>query len=513
MTPNASLDGNTGFAAIHGGRPGCDNARPAQESRESGDLLVGAAETDITPAAGIHMGGDLCRFRPVEKVLDPLYARALVAESGGTRICLLSLDLCTPGNAISDSIREMIARRFGFDTRAVMFHLLQNHSAPSIGTHLLFTADSPYVSEELWWVCQGDPNYIEFLIPKIMEVVREAIDRMEPADMACGGMADSRIAFNRRFIMRDGSAQTQPVERDKILCPEGPTDPEVGVACFRNKAGQIIAALLHHTAHPVSHFGKNWVTASWPGAWAAEFRKTVGDRCVPIVLNGCCGNVNRWSDAAPWLVVSDEQIGQWLTETAQQVVGKMQWRESGAVGYAAERFPIPHGDIKAQLGNALDKAREIIAKEPRPRWTNEAHTAVDIEWLFAAASLDMERRIMGRSYTYETQAFRIGELGIVGLIGEPFVEGQLNIKLQSPGARTFVAHMCNGWIGYIPTLSAHNARNYNFLAADGTPVRRGANLFFLAPDALDTITAKSLSLLTSLFRPSAPLRARDARVC
>ena len=170
----------------------------------------------------------------------------------------------------------------------------------------------------------------------------------------------------------------------------------------------------------------------------------------------------------------------------------------------ARRFEIRYGSIKALLGDGLERARQLIAREPGPRWGNEKHTALDIEWLFAVASLDMERRLEGKSYTYEVQTFRIGELGIVGLIGEPFVEGQLKMKLGSLAKRTFVAHMCNGWIGYIPPVSSYNAYNYNFLTPDGKPVRRGANLFLLEPNALDLIAGESISQLGILFRTRDP---------
>lgn len=451
------------------------------------------------------MGGDACRLRPVEKVLDPLHARALVVESGEgaerRRICFLSLDLCTPGNKVSDKIRQMVADKFGFDTKAVMFHLLQNHSAPSLGTHLLLREDSEGVSPEFWWTYTGDPRYVDYLVPKIMEAVENAIARLEPVSIGFGGMADGRCAENRRFVMRDGWVQTQPQDRSQILHAEGPADPEVGLACFKNKKGEIVAALLHHTAHPVSHFGKNWVTASWPGSWARQFRALAGDNCIPLVVNGCCGNVNMWNHSVPNPETDHDVVAGWLTETSRNVLDQLVWQDSGEVAFTDHKMEIPFGDMAEQLGQpAIDRARKLLDEEPDPRWSNDEHTALDIEWLFAAATIHLSRLKDEGSYDYEVQAFRIGELGLVGLIGEPFAEGQLKIKLESPATRTFVAHMCNGWVGYIPPTHAYAARNYNFRTSDGEPVRRGANLFLLAPDALDRITDKSVELLKCLFQ-------------
>lgn len=467
------------------------------------ELRAGAAEIDITPPMGTHMGGDLCRIRPVEKVLDPLYARALVVESGngamGERICLLSLDLCTSGNDISDRIRRMVADKFGFDFKAVMFHLLQNHSAPSLGTHILLREDSEGVNSDFWWVYHGDQDYPDFLIPRIMDVVEQAVSQLEPVSIACHGMADSRCATNRRFVTRDGWVQSQPQDMSNVLHVEGPADPEVGLACFKNRDGKNIATVLHHTAHPVSHFGKNWVTASWPGSWAHQMREHLDEGCVPIVINGCCGNVNAWDHTDPGATYDHDTIAARLTETSLKVLDKLNWRDSGEAAFNTEKMVIPFSDMARQIGQrSIDHARKVIDDEPAPRWSDKEHTALDIEWVFSLVVLELCKLKDRGGYDYEVQTFRIGQLGIVGLIGEPFVEGQLKIKLQSPFERTFVAHMCNGWVGYIPPVASYNAKSYNFMTPDGLPVRRGANLFLMEEDALDRITDKSVELLKLL---------------
>ena len=49
---------------------------------------------DITPPLGTHLAGDgVGIHRPARTVLDPLFARALVVESNGRRICILAMDV------------------------------------------------------------------------------------------------------------------------------------------------------------------------------------------------------------------------------------------------------------------------------------------------------------------------------------------------------------------------------------------------------------------------------------
>jgi hypothetical protein len=91
---------------------------------------------------------------------------------------------------------------------------------------------------------------------------------------------------------------------------------------------------------------------------------------------------------------------------------------------------------------------------------------------------------------YEIQAMRIGNTAIVGLPGEPFVEGQLRLKMASPAAHTIVAHCTSHYAGYLPTREA---------------VPRGGHecetRFWskLEPDALDTVIDAAVEVLNELF--------------
>ena len=70
------------------------------------------------------------------------------------------------------------------------------------------------------------------------------------------------------------------------------------------------------------------------------------------------------------------------------------------------------------------------------------------------------------------------------------MEGQLRIKLESPFDYTFVAHMSNRYVGYIPTPEAIRRGGYETRPSCGSK---------LAPEALQTITDRSVELLEELY--------------
>lgn len=93
---------------------------------------------------------------------------------------------------------------------------------------------------------------------------------------------------------------------------------------------------------------------------------------------------------------------------------------------------------------------------------------------------------------YEIQVFRIGDMAIISLPGEPFVEGQLEIKTRSPAKLTFIAHMSTQYVGYLPTSDA--------CARPGHETNANCTYWAkFAPDSLERIVEATLAILTELF--------------
>jgi hypothetical protein len=70
----------------------------------------------------------------------------------------------------------------------------------------------------------------------------------------------------------------------------------------------------------------------------------------------------------------------------------------------------------------------------------------------------------------QISAIAVGEVALVGLPGELFVELALDIKARSPFAYTFVSELCNDVIGYVPTRKAYDEGGYE---ATSTPLVPG----------------------------------------
>ena len=105
---------------------------------ETNLLRAGAAMIDITPPAGTHLAGSGAgEHRPAQAVMDPLFAKAIVFESGERRVCMVILDLTIVTGDYTDLIRAAIGEQTGLAPEAIMIQATQTHSAPSLGYFML----------------------------------------------------------------------------------------------------------------------------------------------------------------------------------------------------------------------------------------------------------------------------------------------------------------------------------------------------------------------------------------
>jgi neutral ceramidase len=470
--------------------------QPAKPSKTL--LRAGAAMIDVTPPAGTHLGGTWGTLRRAETLADRLYARALVVEQGGRTLCYVTADLEIVTERWATLIRREIQTRCGIPMADCMVSLPQIHSVPPLGNFLLGD-EMPNVPPEHEYLRGSQTPYCEMAAAAMIEAAVQAFRKMEPVEMAHGRALRDDLAFNRRGIRRDGtvcmpwlfSSQESPLGPTDILCLEGPMDPEVGVVTFTNQAHQIVACLLHYTCHPVNVFAQtaHVLSADWPGAWSSGVQAAVGAQCVPLVVNGCCGNINPWSAFDPDFHPDHRRMGRELTKTTQAILKTLKPVPVEGISAGVRILQMP---LKAASDKDRRAAEAMLKTFPQPKWQEKNPKQVEWEWMDAALLISVEReREKSPDYSYEIQVFKIGPVALIGLPGEPFVEGQLAIKSDSPAALNLVAHCTNSYAGYIAPRAAY--------ARGGHEIRdKPAQWAKVAPGGLERLVAATTALLKEL---------------
>lgn len=456
-------------------------------------LQAGAAQVDITPQPGSYtLEKNSLELQGWRVAIDPLYARALVLENHGRKLCLVATDLNSVDRRCSTEIKEQVARQCGLNPNAIMIHATQIHSGPQLG-YPKDTSDFLTRPPDFWKdLSSGDDAYRTRTVAQIVKVIETAHDNLKPARLGAASGIEGRVAFNRRMVMRDGSIGMplfSPREQFRYL--EGPIDPELGVVSILTDALHPSAFILNYTCHPVSLHPERYkttISADWPGALANQLQQTFGAPVVPLVLNGACGNINSWDGYDPEYTRDHQRMGRILADTARQVIESLDYQDDIKLDWRLSHLKLPWRQIDPKI---VQECQAFLKEHPEPYLSDQSPKAVDPRWTHCATVVDLDqRRQRETNYDYEIQVLRLGKVAFVLLPGEPFVESGLKIKMASPFFPTYVVH--HPWWpegAYLPTQQAFERGGYE----------TDIVLAKFVPESLDMIIDQAVNLLKEIY--------------
>jgi len=330
---------------------------------------AGCAQVKITPPLGISLAGYF-HDRVATSVRDDLHARAVVLESGGARLALVSCDLIAPNAQVTAAARELIQADCGIPPECVLVCATHTHTGPAVGALGPVTRDEGYVAS---------------LPRRIADAVAAAAGSTFQAALRPNRTLAEGLSFNRLFRQRDGSEVFG--RRDQEVACAGPIDPELQTLSLVDETGVLRALLVHFALH-VDVIGggtADFISADWPGEMARAVSAVYGPEVVTLLLQGTCGDINH-NPHEPSLVQRSRdgkavQIGRAL---------------AGAAMYSAERAE-PMVDVPLAAS-----VRELSI----PYYTRDDAFRAEIAALKARSDLsDFDRYLVerGESWPYDGQ--------------------------------------------------------------------------------------------------------------
>ena len=440
---------------------------------------AGFGVADITPPLGVELAGYFNK-RFATRVLDPLYARALVVQDADVRLAVLVFDLIGLDVAGAGAVRTHLAGVLGAPPSHVIFSCTHTHTGPS--TARLFEAESAR-------------DYVrKTLLPGAEDACRQAIADLAPFKLRCGGARERGLAFCRRYWMKNGRVMTNPPKGSPdIVRPESEIDHTVQVFSFERDSAP--AALIVDANNHCDTIGTSEISADWPG-WMARALARQLRRDVPVLLlNGPAGNINHFDHSRPERQASyaeAERIGRGYAGFALEALEGAEPVSTGPVKVLTVSFDVPYRRVAPE---ALERARALAAGKPPD--TGKDITAEDlakghpyVDWVYAQELVRFHESCGSRvSEQVELCAFRIGDCAFVGLPGEPFSDLGIAIKSAGPMERTCVFSLYGGLAGYIPLAEHFERGGYEQLT---TTLNR------FAPEAGQLFIENALRLLAAL---------------
>ena len=170
-------------------------------------MKTGFCEVNINPPLGIGVGGYyIPRF--AKGIIDDITASALVLEVSDKRIAIISVDVCSVAAWRVEQYQKLIYEKTGIPSGNIFITATHTHTSALIIPATSFKADDDVIVE-----------YGDFVGERIADAVLMAIDDLKPAKMGyIVGYAPERVAYIRRYKMKDGSTMTCPPKVYDKVC-------------------------------------------------------------------------------------------------------------------------------------------------------------------------------------------------------------------------------------------------------------------------------------------------------
>ncbi len=399
---------------------------------------------DITPPLGLELAGYPHYPRNNEGAHDPLYATCMYLENDGVEVAFITLDLLFFSKKHVKVVREKAEKVCGVCGKNIMISCSHTHSGPWASGRLDI--------ESLEAGKKQPYEYIESVINTIVSLIKTAKEnafkaKFGAATQVCG--AESGVGGNRRVF-------------------GGPHDPLVSVMAIKDMQNNVRGAMVNYTLHPTFiHEWSNVCTADYP----CYLKKEVEERIEGIIVGfaqGTSGNQSSRYYRQGESYDEAERVGRVLGKAAIQAIEKMSWIEELPIAVVGDSLELELRDFGTEEdARAQVEKDEKIYKELYSKYGNSSNREEYYLWQNANLKLlgsedrlgyivmqkkGVKIELMEDETPAEIQIIRLGDVCVIGLPGEIFVEYGLYLKAMAGFATVIINELSNGCLpGYLYT--------------------------------------------------------------
>lgn len=401
----------------------------------------GFAKEDITPVYGADLLGYF-NERLNKGFLDRLAVKAAAFRTGDSYAAIVSYDLGYISRAIADAIDSLLTEAHSPLAGKTLYCCTHTHTGP-------------YPSE-----CFGhafDPDYVEEIKQKTVLALKKAYKSLAPAELYATETECSTLAFNRRYIMKNGKTLTNPGKLNQdIAHPEGGIDSLIPILQVRqnDRPVLIISNISNHT----DTTGGDLVSADWPGAMEKEIQR-VFDYEIPVMtIVGPQGNINHFdvsTDADQTSPAEAKRIGRAYANIILSALYKLKKQENIDLKVGVREFEAPYfqptDEEYAEAKQTYEETKDAVMEAGRDFNSEDIARGVPAVRKFFAerAIASRENPITEKRIEKQIAITFNDDLAIVSFPAEPFIEIGEAVREGSKYPITILAALGMGEIGYV----------------------------------------------------------------
>ena len=394
-------------------------------------------DVDATPPLGNIMAYDPV-LRPGELTLR---CRGIALLGADAPVVLCAVDWIGIGNEAHDAFRDALAAAAGTTRSRVAVHTLHQHDAPAfdLGAEaILKAADLP--------LGRWDSTFARATLQRAADTLRAAMTNATAiTHLGWGSAKVLEVASNRRIPGPDGRTRAvrYTTTKDPALRaePEGVIDPNVDLVSFWS-SNRPLAFLSYYACHPQSYYRTGVPSPDFPGI-ARFIRGQAVPEALHVHFNGAGGNLgagkyndgNKENRMTLALRLADGMKRAFEATTKTPLTAAdLAWR--------VERVALP---ASPHLDEAKLRAQLPIVKS--------------LPFFGPADRLNFLLRTKAGHLT-DITCLALGNVRLLHLPGELFVEYQLAAKAQRPDLQVTLASYGDYGAGYIGTERAYAEGGY-----------------------------------------------------
>lgn len=408
-------------------------------------LYTGAAIVDITPQKPMFLHGYPHVERISEGINDPLFASALIIDNEELQIGFCSVDVIFISKEITNQVRKRVSESTGIPLRNLMISATHTHSGPVTFSDIFY---DPVVPE-------ADPEYISFLIDKLVEVYTQAFKNKRESKIAITTANVNDVGGNRREV-------------------SGTMDNEVSILVLKDlQTNEISTLSVIYSMHPtVLHQDSKLISADFPGYTREYIKNKLGNTLKVLYHTGPSGNQSPRHFVNSKTFDEAKRLGYLLGEgiiKSVELLSDDDFYSWVSLNTHSECIMLP----KREFMSVEDaEVKRIKAKEKYERLKeNNASIAeirtAEVDWFGSEENKQLSEmagngkldKIYQSVLPAEISMISIDKNNFIFLPGEIFVEYSLTIKEKNPN--TYVVSLSNGVLaGYLVTEEAEKEGGY-----------------------------------------------------
>ena len=401
----------------------------------------GYSQCDITPA----VGAPLCGYfnpRPNKGAFDRLAVKAAVFRTGSEVAALVSYDLCILDAHFLREVDAKLAAKGSPLAYKTLYCATHTHTGPYSGR--IFDEDP-------------DPAYMDLLEKQTLTALEQAYASLAPAELYTAETECTTLAFNRRYIMKDGKTATNPGKfNPDIVRPEGGIDPKIILMELRQfgRPALLIANISNHT----DTIGGDIVSADWPGRMEKAIQSELGFDLPVMTVIAPQGNINHFNVNAPGAQTDYEEacrIGKAYAGVVLAALYQLKKQENTAIVTRSSEFDAPYLQLTdeeyAEAKKVYEENKDAVMADGRDFTSEDIVKGVPVvKKFFAEMAIGCRENPITEKRVERQIMIAFGDdLAIVSLPCEPFVELGEAIRQGSKYPLTVLAGLGMGEIGYV----------------------------------------------------------------